>query len=683
MTHDLVVAGGHVLCPATGVDGIADVAIDDGRIAAVGEGLAGRERVDAGGLLVVPGLIDLHVHVYDGVSHYGIDADTYLLRRGTTTGVDVGSAGAQTFPGLRRMVIDQAQTRIYAYLHIAVEGMISVLVGELEDIRWASVEQCVRVAEANRDVIVGVKLRAGYQMVGPDPRPAVGLALEAADALGLPLMVHVIDMGMPLPELLARMRPGDVVTHCFHGNDGGLLDDDGRVLARGVRRARARHPLRRRPRRRLVHLARRARGARTGLPARHDLERHPRPQPRRARCYDLPRTLSKLLHLGMPLRDVIAAATARVGAHLAHVAPAGLGTLAPGRAGRPQPARAAARQLRARPTASTGSRQASPSTPGERLVARTGRARRRGRRVRRAGVTSLRIAGGRVVAHGGVLDGADVLVEDGHVVAVGETVAGRARAGCARVLRAAGRRRSARARLRGPRRRAARRAALGHHAARGLRGPRARRARRGRLRALGRARGRRAVPDRAARDRLRARMRSTRPRSRRSRPAACAASSSSSPIASSAWTPATTCCCARCCGASAHGVVPRLHCENAGAIQVLRERLRAAGDLGDRRASPLAAAARRGGGHPPRARPRATGRCPGLHRPRLDRRRRRCDPRRRAPTASTSSARPARSTCCSTSASTPGRSPRWAWSRRRCGRARTSRPCGRACSTAR
>ena len=92
MTHDLVVAGGHVLCPATGADGIADIAIDDGRIAAVGAGLTGRERVDAAGLLVVPGLIDLHVHVYDGVSHYGVDADTYLLRRGTTTGVDVGSA---------------------------------------------------------------------------------------------------------------------------------------------------------------------------------------------------------------------------------------------------------------------------------------------------------------------------------------------------------------------------------------------------------------------------------------------------------------------------------------------------------------------------------------------------------------------------------------------------------------
>ncbi len=332
MTHDLVVAGGHVLCPATGADAVADVAIEDGRIAAVGHGLSGRERVDAAGLLVTPGLIDLHVHVYDGVSHYGIDADTYLLRRGTTTGVDVGSAGAQTFPGLRRMVVERAQTRIYAYLHIAVEGMISVLVGELEDIRWASVEQCVRVAGANRDVVAGVKLRAGWQMVGPDPRPALGLALEAADQLGLPLMVHVIDMRMPLPELLARLRPGDVVTHCFHGNEGGLLDEHGAVWPAAFA-ARERG---------ILFDVGHGVGSFTWRVARaalaqgfppdtisSDIHAHNHAGP----VHDLPRTLSKLLHLGMPLPDVIAAATSRVASHLAHVAPAGLGTLAPGAPG--------------------------------------------------------------------------------------------------------------------------------------------------------------------------------------------------------------------------------------------------------------------------------------------------------------------------------------------------------------
>ena len=122
----------------------------------------------------------------------------FLLRRGTTTGLDVGSAGAATFGGLRRYVIEPAQTRIVALLHIAVEGMIPVRVGELEDIRWANVEDCVRVAREHRDLIAGVKLRAGYQMVGPDARPAIRLARAAADELELPLMVHVIDMPMPL-----------------------------------------------------------------------------------------------------------------------------------------------------------------------------------------------------------------------------------------------------------------------------------------------------------------------------------------------------------------------------------------------------------------------------------------------------------------------------------------------------
>jgi dihydroorotase len=230
------------------------------------------------------------------------------------------------------MVIEQAQTRVYAYLHIAVEGMISGLVGELEDIRWGSVEQCVQVAEANRDVIAGVKLRAGHQMVGPDPRPAVGLALEAAGALALPLMVHVIDMGMPLPELLAQMRPGDVVTHCFHGNDGGLLDGRGKVWPE-AREARERGTLFDVGHGSGSFTWRVARSALAqGFPPdtiSSDIHAYNHAGP----VHDLPRTLSKLLHLGMPLADVIAAAGSRVARHLAHVAPVGLGTLAPGAPG--------------------------------------------------------------------------------------------------------------------------------------------------------------------------------------------------------------------------------------------------------------------------------------------------------------------------------------------------------------
>ena len=343
----------------------------------------------------MPGLIDLHVHVYEGVSHYGIDADRYLLRRGTTTGVDVGSAGAQTFPGLRRMVIDAAQTRIYAYLHIAVEGMISVLVGELEDIRWASVEQCVRVARANADVIAGVKLRAGYQMVGNDPRPAIALALEAAEALRLPLMVHVIDMRIPLPELLAQLRPNDVVTHCFHGNEGSLLDDDGRVWPEAFA-ARERG---------VLFDVGHGVGSFTWRVARAALAQGFPPDTISSdihayNCagpvHDLPRTLSKLLHLGMPLERGVAAATVSPGRP-----PLARRARRPrharrGRAGRPHAARARAGPLRAhgRRAPPLGSRhRRRRRAPGRAQR----RARRRGRRLRRADMSSLRIAGGRVV----------------------------------------------------------------------------------------------------------------------------------------------------------------------------------------------------------------------------------------------------------------------------------------------
>src|SRR5262249_18304053 len=140
--------------------------------------------------------------------------------------------GGQTLPGLRGYVIERARTRVLAYLHVAVQGMISSLVGELEDVRWASPALTIACAREHLDVIVGVKVRLGYQMVGHDPERAFFAARKAADRLELPVMVHVIDMPRPLPWLLKQMGEGDVVTHCFHGQEGGsLLDAAGNVLS--------------------------------------------------------------------------------------------------------------------------------------------------------------------------------------------------------------------------------------------------------------------------------------------------------------------------------------------------------------------------------------------------------------------------------------------------------------------
>ena len=331
VTCDLAIVGGRVIDPARGVDELGTVAIDGGRIESCGpepRGSAARRTIDATGLIVVPGLIDLHTHVYWGVSHYGIDADTHCLERGVTTAVDVGSAGAQTFPGFRRYVIDRARTRVLAFVHVAAEGMISPLVGELEDVRWASAEQAAGCAREHSDVVVGVKVRLGYQMVGRDPGPALAAARRAADELELPLMVHVIDLPCPITWLLPSLRHGDIVTHCYHGNEGGILDADGRVF-REVVEARERGVLFDVGHGIGSFAWRVARAAlEQGFPPdtiSSDVHAHNVAGP----VFDQPTTLSKLLHLGLTLPEVVRATTSAPAAAVrrAHE----LGSLEPGR----------------------------------------------------------------------------------------------------------------------------------------------------------------------------------------------------------------------------------------------------------------------------------------------------------------------------------------------------------------
>jgi dihydroorotase len=310
----LDIAGGRVLDPGLGIDATATVGIGGNVISGVEIGRpdtgqqVDHEVIDASGLLVTPGLVDLHTHLFTGVSHYGVEPDTRCLGRAVTTAVDAGSAGAQTFPALRRYVIEPSETRILAFLHIAVQGMISSLVGELEDIRWASPKQAIARAREHADLIVGIKVRLGYQMVGNDPAPALRLAREAADELGLPLMVHVIDLVPGLAWLLPYLRRGDIVTHCFHGNEGGILDDTGRVLPAALS-ARERgvlfdvgHGIGSFA----YHVARTAvsQGFAPDTIS-SDLHAHNVDGP----VFDQTTTLSKLLHVGMELGEVIRAAT--------------------------------------------------------------------------------------------------------------------------------------------------------------------------------------------------------------------------------------------------------------------------------------------------------------------------------------------------------------------------------------
>lgn len=324
---DLVIEGARVVDPGRGIDDRLGVSITGSKITELGGAGRAAETIDASGLVLVPGLVDLHTHLYPGVSHYGIDPDANCLRRGVTTAVDAGSAGAQTFPGFRRYVIDQAQTRILAFLHVAVQGMITPLAGELEDLRWASPAQAIGRAREHPDVIVGVKVRLGYQMVGDDPSPALRLARQASERLALPLMVHITDMRRPIGWLLARLGGGDIVTHCFQANEGGVLDPDGRLYPE-VAQARARGVVFD-----VGHGAgsfgyRVARAAiAQGFPpdtVSSDLHAHNVAGP----VYDQAATLSKLLHCGMSLAGVIRSATAAPAAAIGRGGQ--IGSLAPG-----------------------------------------------------------------------------------------------------------------------------------------------------------------------------------------------------------------------------------------------------------------------------------------------------------------------------------------------------------------
>ncbi len=232
---DLILKGGRVIDPANGRDEIADIGFGDGKVVAVGPDLPlrGQEIVDARGLIVVPGLIDLHTHVYWGGTSLGVDATVIAQRSGTTTFVDAGSAGPGNFHGFRRHVIEPSPLRILPYLNVSFPGIFAfaatVMVGEAADLRLIDPRECVRVINANRDLIVGVKVRVGRGAGGASGIAPLDMALEIAEEVGLPVMAHLDNPPPSRLEVLSRLRRGDVITHCFRPFPNAPVMADGRI----------------------------------------------------------------------------------------------------------------------------------------------------------------------------------------------------------------------------------------------------------------------------------------------------------------------------------------------------------------------------------------------------------------------------------------------------------------------
>jgi dihydroorotase len=223
--YDLVIKGGRVLDAAQRMDQMADVAIRGGRIAAIRPNIAssGAAVIEAAGKLVTPGLIDIHAHVADKDL-----TPAQCLASGVTSLVDAGSRGAKNVDGLVK-IAQNAPNRVRILLNISGRGLEDGA-NELVDIEKADVSAALRAAERSREWIIGIKARLSRSAAGENDLEAVRRARKVADPLKIRIMVHVGDTAAPLPEILALLRPGDIVTHMYAPPPHGIMDDKDRIL---------------------------------------------------------------------------------------------------------------------------------------------------------------------------------------------------------------------------------------------------------------------------------------------------------------------------------------------------------------------------------------------------------------------------------------------------------------------
>jgi dihydroorotase len=326
--YDLLIKNGEVKDPARGFSQRADVAVLDGKIAAIETQIEpdrARDVIDAKGLYVTPGLVDLHTHCYYGGAAIGVEPDKIGPRSGVTTWVDAGSFGYDTFHGFRRFIVEPSQARVFAFIYLYPNSRNP----DVDPVKYVRgvMKQTGETAVNNRDAVIGIKLQVGSNMNGRYSLDFLKIARELCDAYKLPLMAHISFAPPETEQVMDLMRAGDIVTHAYNGHTLGILDAQGKIKPK-VKEARERGVL---------------------FDVGHGLGSFNFPAAKKCLdagfvvdtistdiytlningpVFDMPTTMTKMLHLGMSFDDVLLRSTANPAKIVNRVE--GLGTLRPG-----------------------------------------------------------------------------------------------------------------------------------------------------------------------------------------------------------------------------------------------------------------------------------------------------------------------------------------------------------------
>ena len=335
MQYDLLVTGGDVMDPSAGLRGIMDIAISGGKIAAVAPSIPAsqaRRTISAKGRLVTPGLVDMHAHVFVNGHDMGHQTDHFCSCSGVTTMCDAGSAGSSNFAGLRHVLDTEVRTRVRALVNLSALGITGTSRGgELQHFPYADPEGCARTINENPDLAFGVKLRFGPNLVWEYSAEPVKLARRTAEMAGpnVPMMMHITDSPVPLPDLIEHMKPGDIVTHCYHGRANGIMGQEKEFLLKEVVEAQ---------RAGIIFDCAHGRNHFNFRMIEKALDQGFLPDTistdltstsaTRGPVWDMPTTMSKLLHFGLSLEEIIRRSTANPAKIMGYEGT--VGTLKPG-----------------------------------------------------------------------------------------------------------------------------------------------------------------------------------------------------------------------------------------------------------------------------------------------------------------------------------------------------------------